>query len=85
MGCGGGSAIDSAKLEGALRHNLEDERKEKVSSVSCPSDQKVEPKATFECTIDLADGTTKVATIEIRNEEADVSVIGLKEGGGANE
>jgi hypothetical protein len=85
IGCGG-SVIDSAKMEDTLRHNLEAERKEKVSSVSCPSGQEVEPKATFQCTIDLADGTTKVATIEIRNDEADVSVVRLQEeGSGANE
>jgi hypothetical protein len=77
VGCGE-TVIDSSKTEGALQHNLETSLKEKVSSVDCPSDQKVEPKATFTCTVNLANGKTETATLEIRNDNADISVIGLQ-------
>jgi Domain of unknown function (DUF4333) len=85
IGCGG-KVIDTSKIEDTLQHNLETERKEKVSSVDCPSEQKVEPKATFDCTITLENGKTETATLEIRNEEADVSIVGLHgEAAGSNE
>ncbi len=77
-GCGG-TVLDSAKTEDTLQHSLESERGEKVSSVECPSDQEVEPKATFECMIRLEDGKEETATLEIRNEQADVSVINIDE------
>ncbi|HWP32132.1 MAG TPA: DUF4333 domain-containing protein [Solirubrobacterales bacterium] len=84
-GCGG-TVLDSAKTEDTLAHSLESERGEKVSSVDCPSGQEVEPKATFECTIQLENGQRETATLEIRNEDADVSVISIEEEGrGANE
>jgi hypothetical protein len=76
-GCGG-TVIDSAKTEGALQHNLE-ELHEKVESVDCPSGVEVEPKATFQCVVNLAGGKTKTATLEIRDSKADVSVIRIEE------
>jgi major membrane immunogen (membrane-anchored lipoprotein) len=84
-GCGE-KVIDTSKIEDTLQQNLETSRKEGVSSVDCPSDQKVEPKATFTCTVKLKDGKTETATLEIRNDQADVSVIDLREEGrGTNE
>ena len=80
-GCGE-TVIDSAKTEDALEQNLEKSLKEKVASVDCPSDQKVEPKATFSCTVTLSRGKTETATLEILNKDADVSVVKLS---GANE
>jgi hypothetical protein len=79
-GCGG-TVIDTSKVEGTLQHSLESERKEKVSSVDCPSGQEVEPKATFQCTVNLAGGRTETATLEIRDSKADVSVIRIEEEG----
>jgi len=84
-GCGG-TVIGTEKIEETLKANFEHAREEKVSSVECPSDQKVEPKATFECTIKLKGGGTKIETLEIENEKADVHVVGLRgEASGANE
>jgi Domain of unknown function (DUF4333) len=85
VGCGE-TVIDSSKTEGALQHNLETSLKEKVSSVECPSDQKVEPKATFTCTVKLQSGKTETATLKILNDNADVSVVDLRgEATGSNE
>jgi hypothetical protein len=75
-GCGE-TLIDSAKIEETLKANLEKSLKEKVSSVECPSGQKVEPKATFACAVKLSNGKTETATLKILNSNADVSVIGL--------
>jgi phage tail tube protein FII len=76
VGCGE-TVIDSAKTEDALQHNLETSLKKKVTAVECPSDQKVEPKATFTCKVELTGGKTEVATLKILNSDADVSVISL--------
>ncbi|HEY5051881.1 MAG TPA: DUF4333 domain-containing protein [Solirubrobacterales bacterium] len=76
-GCGE-TVIDSAKAEGAIQHNLETSLHEKISSVSCPSDQKVEPGATFTCTVDFTNGKQATTTLKIRNKEADVSLVGIK-------
>lgn len=75
-GCGE-TVIDSAKTEDALEANLSKSLETKVSSVDCPSDVEVEPKATFTCTVKLAGGGTETATLRILNEDADVSVVKL--------
>ena len=80
-GCGD-TVIDSTKTEEALEANLTKSLDAKVSSVECPSEQKVEKGATFTCTVKLAGGKTETATLKILNEDADVSVIKLS---GANE
>jgi hypothetical protein len=76
-GCGD-TVIDSSKAEGAIQSNLEKSLHHKVSSVSCPSEQKVDPGATFDCTVDFANGKRATATLKILNKEADVSMIGLQ-------
>ena len=76
-GCGE-TVIDSAKAEAALEQNVEQATDRKVSAVDCPSDVEVAPKATFECTVTYTGGEREVATLEIRNSDADVSVTSLK-------
>ena len=76
-GCGE-TVIDNSKTEGAIQSNLEKALHDKVSSVSCPSEQKVEPGATFTCTVSFANGKQATATLKILNKEADVSLIDLK-------
>jgi hypothetical protein len=76
-GCGD-TVIDSTKIEEAIQADLETSLDEKIRSVECPSDQKVEPGQTFTCTVDYADGKRATATLKIRNEDADVSLVGLK-------
>ncbi len=71
--------IDASKAEGAIQTNLERSRHEKVSSVVCPSGQKVEVGKEFNCTIDFANGKHATVTLKIRNEEADTDVVGFKE------
>jgi uncharacterized protein DUF4333 len=84
-GCGE-TVVDSTKTEEQLQASLSKSLGEKVSSVECPSDQKVEAGATFDCTVKLSGGKTRTATMKIRNENADLSVIKLTEGAsGGNE
>ena len=83
-GCGE-TVIDSAKTEAALEQNLHRSTGKKVSSVDCPSDVEVKAGATFECTVSYAGGAREVATLEIRNSDADVSVTGLRPEKGTTE
>jgi Domain of unknown function (DUF4333) len=78
-GCGE-TVIDSTKTEDALKANLTKSLNAKVSSVECPSNQKVEKGATFTCTVNLVGGKTETATLKILNDNADVSVIKLSGG-----
>jgi Domain of unknown function (DUF4333) len=78
-GCGE-PVIDATKAEEALDASLSKSLETKVSAVDCPSDVEVEPKATFTCTVELVGGKTETATLEIRNEDADLSVIKLSGG-----
>jgi len=78
-GCGE-TVIDSAKTEDALEANLSKSLNKKVSSVDCPSDQKVEKGATFTCSVKFSDGKEETATLKILNEDADVSVTKLSGG-----
>ena len=76
-GCGE-TVIDDVKAEGAIQSNLEKSLHEKIKSVDCPSDQKVETGQTFTCTVIFADGKQATATLKIRNKDADISLVGLK-------
>ncbi|HEY6730319.1 MAG TPA: DUF4333 domain-containing protein [Solirubrobacterales bacterium] len=75
-GCG--TVVDPVKLEDTIQASLEDSIHEKIQEVDCPSDVSVDPGATFTCEVIFSDGERKVATLEIRNKDADISMIGLK-------
>jgi hypothetical protein len=77
-GCGD-TVIDASKAEDAIQTNLERSRHEKVTSVVCPSGQKVEVGDEFTCTIDLSNGKHAIVTLKIRNKEADTDVVGFKQ------
>ena len=75
-GCG--TVVDPVKLEDTIQASLEDSVHEKIQKVECPSDQSVDPGATFTCDVIFSDDRLEVATLEIRNQEADISMIDLK-------
>jgi hypothetical protein len=77
LGCGD-TVIDSSKTEGAIKSNVERSLHQKVASVDCPSDQKVEPGKTFTCTIEFSDGKQATSTWKIRNKDADIDIVGFK-------
>jgi hypothetical protein len=77
VGCGE-TVLDSAKMEDTLKASLSNSLGEKVVSVDCPSDVEVEKGTTFECHVKLEKGDEQVATLKIRNENADTSVINLR-------
>ena len=77
LGCGE-TVIDNTKAEGAIQTNLEKSLHEKVTSVDCPSEEKVDPGAKFDCTVVFSNGKEATATLKILNKEADVSLVGLK-------
>jgi hypothetical protein len=76
-GCGE-TVIDGTKTEDTLQANLEKSLHEKIRSVECPSDQKVEAGKKFTCTVVFSDGKQATAILKILNKDADVSVVGLK-------
>jgi Domain of unknown function (DUF4333) len=78
LGCGD-TVIDSGKTEETIKASLEKSRHEKISAVDCPSDQKVVAGATFVCTVEYPNGERKTATLKIRNTDADLTLVGLKQ------
>jgi uncharacterized protein DUF4333 len=76
-GCGD-TVIDTAGTEDTIQQNLERSLDRKVASVDCPSDQAVDPGTTFSCTVRYKDGSQATATLKIRNEDADLSLISLE-------
>jgi hypothetical protein len=80
-GCGG-TTVDSQSLEETISAYLQKSLHENVKSVSCPSDQPVDPGLIVKCDVTLKDGTEKVAAIEITNKDADIRVAHY---GGSNE
>jgi Domain of unknown function (DUF4333) len=83
VGCGE-TVIDDVKTEGALEQNLESSLGRQVKEVDCPSGVEVEAKATFECSVVLADGKTETATLQIINDDADVEVTNIGPAGGSD-
>jgi len=77
VGCGE-TVIDDVKAEGAIQSNLEKSLDAKIKSVDCPSDEKVEAGKTFTCSVVFSDGDKATATLKILNDDADVSLVGLK-------
>jgi Domain of unknown function (DUF4333) len=77
LGCGD-TVVDNAKTEDAVQADLESSFHAKIRTVECPSDQKVEAGLTFSCTVEYTDGDRATATLKIRNDEADVSFVGLQ-------
>jgi hypothetical protein len=75
-GCG--TVVSREKLEFAIESSLENSIHEKIKQVECPSDESVDPGATFTCDVIFSDDRREVATLKIRNEEADISMISLK-------
>jgi len=75
-GCG--TVIDREKLQDTVQASLESSIHEKIQRVECPQDQSVDPGATFTCTVIFSDHRREVATLEIRNKDADISMIGLE-------
>ncbi|HEY1854488.1 MAG TPA: DUF4333 domain-containing protein [Solirubrobacterales bacterium] len=76
-GCGD-TVIDEAKTEEAIKASLEKSLHEKIKTVDCPSNVKVEAGKTFSCTVDFPESNEAIATLKIRDSDADVSLVGLK-------
>jgi hypothetical protein len=75
-GCG--TVVDREKLQDTVQASLEDSIHEKIKGVECPSDQSVDPGATFTCVVTFSDHRREVATLKIRDKDADISMVGLK-------
>jgi Domain of unknown function (DUF4333) len=75
-GCG--TVIDREKLQDTVQASLEDSIHEKIKTVECPSDQSVDPGATFTCDVIFSDDRREVATLKIRNEDADITMVSVK-------
>ena len=70
--------VDREKLQDTIQVSLERSIHEKIKAVECPSDQSVDPGATFACTVIFSDDRREVATLKIRNKDADITMVGLK-------
>ena len=75
-GCGE-TVIDDVKTEDTIEQNLEQSSGSKVESVDCPSGVEVEKGATFECVVTRPGGEEEIATLRIRNDDADISLVDL--------
>lgn len=75
-GCG--TVVDQEKLQDTVQASLEDSIHEKIQKVECPSDQSVDPGATFTCDVIFSDDRREVATLKIRNEDADITMVSVK-------
>jgi Domain of unknown function (DUF4333) len=77
LGCGE-TVIDDVKAEEAIKSNLEKSLDKNIIAVDCPADEEVEKGKTFTCTVNFSQGKQATATLKILNEDADVSLVGLK-------
>lgn len=75
-GCGE-TVIDTTKAEDTIQADVEKQRGEKVESVDCPQPE-VDPGTIFSCTVNYPDGKTATYRLKIRNEDADLSIVGFE-------
>jgi len=75
-GCG--TVVDREKLQDTVQASLESSIHEKIKAVDCPSDQPVDPGATFTCDVIFSDDRREEAILKIRDKDADISMVGLK-------
>jgi hypothetical protein len=76
-GCGD-TVIDSAKAEDTIQASLEKSLGGEIKAVHCPADRKVEAGARFSCAVVFPDDRREIVILEIRNSDADVSIVGLE-------
>lgn len=76
-GCGG-TVLDLSKTEDQIKASIEESPGAKVSSVDCPSGIEVEPKTKFTCSVQLSKGRTGTATLLIRDEDANLSILNFQ-------
>ncbi|HEY5977845.1 MAG TPA: DUF4333 domain-containing protein [Solirubrobacterales bacterium] len=77
----GETVLDTGKTEDQLAATREKETGNKVEEVDCPSDVEVVIGETLECTIVEAGGERSTATLKIRNDDADLSLLSVKPSG----
>lgn len=75
-GCGK-TVIDLSKTEDQIQAEAEAQG-ENVAAVECPSDVEVVPKEEFTCTVRLSSGGTETATLLIRDEDANLTLLSLE-------
>jgi hypothetical protein len=75
-GCGK-TVIDLSKTEDQIQAEAEGEGR-KVASVECPSDVEVVPREKFTCTVRLSGGGAETATLLIRDEDANLTLLSLE-------
>jgi hypothetical protein len=77
-GCGD-TIVDLSKTEDQIQAEVERRSpNEKVASVECPSDVKVEPREKFTCTVRISGRGTETATLLIRDEDANLTLLSLQ-------
>jgi uncharacterized lipoprotein len=74
----GETVIDSTKTEEQLQSNRAKETGQEPKEVDCPSDVEVKAGTSFECTIVEGKGKESTATLKIRNDDADLSLVSVE-------
>lgn len=75
-GCGK-TVIDLSKTEDQIQAEAEGQGNN-VASVDCPSDVEVVAGDKFTCTVRLSGGGTETATLRIRDEDANLTLLSLE-------
>jgi Domain of unknown function (DUF4333) len=73
----GETQVDADATEGLVEDSVQKSLQTQPSSVECPSGVKVEPGAKFSCTVRLPGGKTVIATLRIRDEDANLALVYL--------
>jgi hypothetical protein len=74
-GCG--HVVDDKKLEDQITANLEHQTGVRIVSAVCPTDVDVDPGRRFDCLVTAGDGSRARVMVRIRNNEADVTILGV--------
>jgi hypothetical protein len=72
------AALENGAAGEQLQKELGITPNEKIASVDCPSEQKIDPGTKFSCPIEFSNGSKAKEIMLIRDKEADLKVVALE-------
>ena len=68
-----GNTLDTDKAEEEIAKGIEEQTEATIDSVECPDDVDIEAGHTFDCTVNVSDGSTETVTVTQDDDEGNIT------------